>query len=207
MSPNRSSYIRCPSNQDGNVFQLSFSTVLRALQAIFAFVTMALYGIDLQHASAVHNRADSSWIYAEMVACISVVICIAHCIFTPKRGVWFIFDFVMVVLWAAQSGLFGIMYIGNHESDDKDFTLSVQRMKAAAGINLVNMVLWCIAAVYGIVCVCSCKRRTKKVDEEKDIERGVEERIQEKPEKEMSKEKEMLKEKEEKMERPPSYES
>lgn len=51
------------------------------------------------------------------------------------------------ILWAAVFGIFGQLYI--HENPEGDG--GVKRMKNAVWIDLVNMLLWLVTAVMGVV--------------------------------------------------------
>ena len=51
------------------------------------------------------------------------------------------------ILWIAVFGIFGKMYI--HEDPEGD--AGVQRMKNAVWVDLVNVFLWLISAIYGAI--------------------------------------------------------
>ncbi|RAH50640.1 MARVEL domain-containing protein [Aspergillus brunneoviolaceus CBS 621.78] len=128
--------------------------IIRTLQLIFAVLVAALYAVDLAHATETRSRASSEWIFAQTVACLSAVTAVVHCTLGRKRVVaaWSAWDFVLFVLWLAQTGVFGTIYI----SDDvellyRERTTSLLRMRVAVWIDLVNMVLWLGTTVMGLV--------------------------------------------------------
>ena len=53
---------------------------------------------------------------------------------------------VASILWAAVFGVFGKLYINANPQGDS----GIQRMKNAVWVDLVNMLLWLISAVYGL---------------------------------------------------------
>ncbi|KAH8597386.1 hypothetical protein B0O99DRAFT_489196, partial [Bisporella sp. PMI_857] len=118
--------------------------VLRLLQFTFAIIVAILYGIDLAHASSTGRHAGSAWVFAEVLVALSVIACISYYLISMRRRLWFLCDGVLVVLWAAHTGVFGQIYISNGGKTAKGegSTLSVARMKAAVWISLLNMFLW-----------------------------------------------------------------
>ena len=61
---------------------------LRTSQFTFSIVTAALYGVDLASSSSRGTRAESAWVYAEVVAALSALTCVVHCFVTVKRVLW-----------------------------------------------------------------------------------------------------------------------
>ncbi|KAJ5411306.1 uncharacterized protein N7487_005665 [Penicillium crustosum] len=132
---------------------------LRTLQFVFAVTVAGLYGVDLAHSTKSNNHAHAEWIYAEFVAALSALTCIVHCFVTVTQVGWSAWDGVLFVLWLAQVGVFGKAYTSHVNPEYEIATLSISRMRAAAWINLVNMVLWFATMVLGILwCI-----RTRKV--------------------------------------------
>jgi hypothetical protein len=139
----------------------------RTLQFVFAITVAALYGVDLAHASNIHAHAEASWIYAEILACISALTVI-HGLIKIKRGAWCVLDWVLLVLWATQSGIFGQIYLKGSNAQLGGFAQSVQRMKVAVGIDLLCMLLWSATAVHAVWCCIATRkevRRTKKLEQ------------------------------------------
>lgn len=136
--------------------------ILRILQAIFAIIVMILYGIDLRHATNIHARPNSQWIFAQVAAALSLITCIAHLFITVTRRGWFVWDWVVAILWAALFGVFGSIYIGNKmPSGETGFVTSRERMIAGAYIDMINMLLWLGTSVHGIVWCVSVRRASR----------------------------------------------
>ncbi|KAI1453538.1 hypothetical protein F4805DRAFT_442981 [Annulohypoxylon moriforme] len=136
--------------------------VLRSLQFIFAIVVAILYGIDLHNATVASTGIDSSWIYAEFVVAVSMLTCILHLFLAVTRFIWCLWDWVVFILWVAQFGVFGTIYIGGKQDNDvPDFKPSTSRMHAAVWIDMISMVLWFASAVQGIAW-CVVLSRTRK---------------------------------------------
>ncbi|PYH79064.1 hypothetical protein BO82DRAFT_267056, partial [Aspergillus uvarum CBS 121591] len=127
---------------------------IRTLQLIFATLVAALYAVDLAHATETGSHAPSEWIFAQVVACLSAVTAILHCTLGLKRVIaaWSAWDFVLFVLWLAQTGVFGTIYISEDvEPLYRERTTSLLRMRVAVWIDLVNMALWLGTTVMGLV--------------------------------------------------------
>ncbi|RAK78875.1 MARVEL domain-containing protein [Aspergillus fijiensis CBS 313.89] len=155
MKDKEESIHRCPHPDARPSSGVTTRAIIRTLQLIFAVLVAALYAVDLAHATETRSRASSEWIFAQTVACLSAVTAVVHCTLGRKRVVaaWSAWDFVLFVLWLAQTGVFGTIYI----SDDvellyRERTTSLLRMKVAVWIDLVNMVLWLGTTVMGLVC-------------------------------------------------------
>lgn len=151
---------------------------LRTLQFVLAVTVAALYGVDLAHATKTNIHARPEWVYAEFVAAVSVITCAVHCFVTVVHVTWSTWDGVLFVLWMAQVGVFGTIYVSDQPANYEEFATSVTRMRVAVWINLINMLLWLVTFVLGIAwCIRTRKvtRRTDQLDFDKDIlEVGVE---------------------------------
>lgn len=120
--------------------------VLRFLQFVFAITVIGLYAQDLKKAHKEHKYSDSKWGYATAVGTIGAVS--AMVLAWPALAMWaWGWDLVVFILFTALFGLFGNMYI--HENAEGDG--GIKRMKRAVWIDLINMLLWLITAVYGLV--------------------------------------------------------
>lgn len=140
---------------------------IRALQFIFAIVIAALYGVDLASASKAHRHGQTEWIYAELVVVLSAITCTVHCFVTVVHVAWVSWDAVLFVLWMAQMGVFGNIYI--HQEIQQEYveaTQSIPRMKASVWIGLVNMLLWLLSTVLGISWCIRTRRTTRRTDKE-----------------------------------------
>ncbi|KAM5526325.1 hypothetical protein FOXYSP1_02369 [Fusarium oxysporum f. sp. phaseoli] len=136
--------------------------VIRTLQCIFAIVVAVLYGLDLQHATDHNARAGSAWIYAELVAGISMTICMMDLLFTTASWYWCLLDGLVFILWVAQFGTFASIYLGTGDlREDQGFERLVSggRMRAAVWVNLVSMFLWLATTTQGIVVCCGHRKK------------------------------------------------
>ena len=136
---------------------------LRTLQVAFALAVVILYAIDLKTATMQHAQADSSWIFAEVVAGLSIITCGLYSYLTIKHVLWCIWNGVLFILWATTLGRFASLYLSiANESLNGPSTSSVPRMKAAIWIDLVNMLLWVVDLTATIVCCCATTRKVSK---------------------------------------------
>ncbi|CAK4033807.1 uncharacterized protein RCC_10895 [Lecanosticta acicola] len=120
--------------------------VLRFLQFIFAITVAGLYGVDLARAHKDGAGSDSHWVYAEVVAGLSAVTCLVYgLLFFLPSEILFGWDWLLFILWTALFGLFGDIYIRAHPTPEQH---GQWRMKHAVWIDLVNMLLWLITALY-----------------------------------------------------------
>jgi H+/Cl- antiporter ClcA len=90
-------------------------------------------------------------VYAVVVgsmAAISALLYALTGIFLQYRNVALLFawDWIMVILWAALSGVFGSMYI----NEKVEMQSGIHRMKVAVGFDLAGMVLWFLTAALGL---------------------------------------------------------
>ncbi|KAL8940942.1 MAG: hypothetical protein Q9211_002036 [Gyalolechia sp. 1 TL-2023] len=109
---------------------------LRFLQFVFAITVIGLYAQDLQKAHKEGKYSDSKWGYATAVGTIGAV-----------SALLLSWPALAIILFTALFGLFGNMYI--HEDAEGDG--GIKRMKRAVWIDLINMLLWLVTAVYGMV--------------------------------------------------------
>jgi len=121
--------------------------ILRLLQFALALAVCGLYGTDIQNANK-HNRgADSKWLYAVVIGGLSVVTSLVYGIPIVKSYIFFAWDTILFILWIAVFGVFGKMYI----REDAEGNSGVQRMKNAVWVDLVNVLLWLVSAIYGAI--------------------------------------------------------
>jgi hypothetical protein len=147
--------------------------ITRTLQCIFAIVVAVLYGLDLQQATDNNAKAGSAWIYAEFVAGVSMIICIAHLFLTTAVWYWGVLDGFVFILWLAQFGVFASFYLGTGEPlEDDKFAASVShgRMRSAVWVNFISMLLWLVTTTQGIMGCCA--RRREAQQQNKSIELG-----------------------------------
>ncbi|KAH9223932.1 hypothetical protein DL95DRAFT_452914 [Leptodontidium sp. 2 PMI_412] len=147
----------------GGICGIISRATLRTLQFISAITIMGIYGPDLTHSTRTHTTANSEWIFAEVAACLSALTCMTHCFVTVTRVAWCLWDWVLCVLWMAQVGVFGSIYLkGGKKEQYVGATTSEARMRAGVGVGLVNLVLWFATAVLGIAWCCRARRFTRK---------------------------------------------
>ncbi|KAL8801157.1 MAG: hypothetical protein Q9182_004662 [Xanthomendoza sp. 2 TL-2023] len=120
--------------------------VLRFLQFVFAITVIALYAQDLHGAHKLHRYADASWRYAVALGTIAAISSLALLWPTLSRMAWS-WDLIMFILFTALFGLFAKIYIHFDANGDAGNA----RMKRAVWIDLINMLLWFITAVYGMI--------------------------------------------------------
>lgn len=119
---------------------------------LFGIVVIGLYAQDLNHAHKEGKYSDGKWVFATVVGSLSAITALVYIIvlFLASNlsiALLFAWDFIIFVLWAAVFGIFGKMYIGTKVEMEP----GIQRMKNAVWIDLVNMLLWFISAVWGLV--------------------------------------------------------
>jgi len=152
------------------------STVLRVLHITFAVVVVVIYAIDLKTATQHHAIADSSWIFAEVVAGLSMITCGLYCYLSVKHVLWCIWDLVLFILWLTIFGRFASLNLSAANATlNEPLTTSVPRMKTAIWIDLVNTLLWLATLVQTVIYRCGSTRRCPKTSEEVLISGGDEE--------------------------------
>ncbi|CAF3623682.1 unnamed protein product [Fusarium graminearum] len=149
---------------------LIFHALLRVLQFTFAIVVAILYGLDLKQSTKSNARAHPSWVYAEVVAALSMISCIMQWIFMTAVWYWCFLDALISVLWLAQFGVFASIYL-DAEAEQTFAPASVDRMQAAVWINLVCFVLWFVATLYGAIGCCARFKRVRQM--KKDFRIGL----------------------------------
>ncbi|KAI9676110.1 MAG: hypothetical protein M1817_000854 [Caeruleum heppii] len=120
---------------------------LRSLQLVLALAVAGLYGTDLNNARKNGLGGDSRWIYAEVVAGLSGLTALIFMIPYLKIHILFVWDAFLCLLWLIVFGIFGKIYIQQGAKDD----VGIQRMKNAVWVDLVNMLLWFVTAVWGAI--------------------------------------------------------
>ncbi|EXJ81151.1 hypothetical protein A1O3_07441 [Capronia epimyces CBS 606.96] len=133
-------------------FRLSnvLNLLLRTLQLIDGLVVIGLYGIDLNRARKEDKYSDGKWVYAVVVGSLAAATAVGYgliSVFMHYRSLTFLFawEWTLVVLWAALSGIFGNMYL----NEKIEMETGIHRMKVAVGFDLAGMVLWFLTAVAG----------------------------------------------------------
>jgi len=122
--------------------------VLRFFQFVLALTVAGLYGIDLHRAHEAHAYTDGKWVYAEVCAGLSAFTVLVYAVPFLKSYMAFAWDWVLFCLWTALFGIFGHIYIPAHPTPKQSGQI---RMKHAVWVDLVNMLLWLITAIYATV--------------------------------------------------------
>lgn len=158
---------------NGGICGLITRTAFRTLQFVLAIIIAALYGVDLAQSTKTSTHAGSEWIYAEVVACLSAITCIIHCFRTVTHVGWCTWDFVLFVLWMAQTGVFGNIYISSSvEKDSKQETSSLDRMRSGVWISLACMVLWLGTFVLAVGWCIRTRKVVRRTDKVEAVEQG-----------------------------------
>lgn len=131
----------------GGLPGLALRVFLRFMQFVLALTVCGLYGVDLDAARKQGAYADSKWVYAEVTAGFAAVTCLVYFLPMVKSLFFFAWDWVLFVMWVVVFGIFGRMYI----SEAPEYDAGIVRMKNAVWVDLTNMLLWFITAVYGTV--------------------------------------------------------
>jgi hypothetical protein len=155
--------------------------IVRALQFVVAIAILGIYGSDLcsfpSSFSPSTTRANTDWIFAMVVALLSILTCMIYCFFAKKHLIYIFWDFVMSVLYASLAGTFGMIYLGHVDESDMMATTSLKAMRAGVGFALVAMVLWLISCVQRVMWSFrarnSARQDRRGVHEECEVEFGV----------------------------------
>ncbi|KAF2725324.1 hypothetical protein K431DRAFT_281279 [Polychaeton citri CBS 116435] len=143
-------------------------TFLRFLQFCLGLAVCGLYGQDLSAASQAGVYMDAKWVYAVTVGGIAASTCILylviHFMSWIKSHHLFSWDAVIFILWVALFGIFGKIYISANPTPEQH---GQWRMKRAVWVDLVNMLLWFVSAVWGGVVFWKARRGGKAGELEK----------------------------------------
>jgi len=119
--------------------------ILRFFQFIFALTVAGLYGVDLHAAHQAHVYTDGRWVFAEVCAGLSAVSVFVYLTHLRWLVVW---DGFLFILWTTLFGTFGKIYIPAHPTPRQTGQI---RMKHAVWIDLINMLLWFVTLISGLV--------------------------------------------------------
>ncbi|KAF2157145.1 hypothetical protein K461DRAFT_219852 [Myriangium duriaei CBS 260.36] len=135
-------------SHSGGVVGAILRAVLRFFQFVFAITVCGLYGTDLHAAHKAGVGMDGRWVYAEVVAGLSAFTCLIYAVPLIKSYWFFGWDLILFILWTALFGIFARLYIHEHPTPEQH---GLARMKHAVWIDLINMLLWLVTAVYGAI--------------------------------------------------------
>ncbi|KAL8901927.1 MAG: hypothetical protein Q9207_004950 [Kuettlingeria erythrocarpa] len=120
--------------------------VLRFLQFVFAITVIGLYAQDLNKGYRGGLYSDSKWGFATATGVIGAVSALV--LIWPALSMWaWGWDFVVFILFTAVFGLFAKIFIHEYAGDNG----AIKRLKRAVWIDLINMLLWFVTFVYGVV--------------------------------------------------------
>ncbi|KAM3424411.1 hypothetical protein BST61_g6416 [Cercospora zeina] len=182
-SKTRSPIVRYFANWYQNTSQdLGLRVGIRLLQFALALTIMILYSRDLRQFTAAKATAPASWIYAEVVAALSILVCL-WCAFVNVRHriLRLMLDFAIAILWAAQAGYFGILYWQDDGKGNvgRPELASDKKMRAAVTVGLVCVALWMLSFFQSVVWRCQAlkqglrnRRARKEVKRQRQVEFG-----------------------------------
>ncbi|PWW74124.1 hypothetical protein C7212DRAFT_215497 [Tuber magnatum] len=119
--------------------------VTRILQILIALAASGIYGRDLQFATKNDQRADSRWVFAEVVVGISILLAIAYVLPFVRSFKTFYLDGVVFLLWVVLLGIFGVLFA----KVDCRGAAGCRRMKGGVWVDVVGMLLWFATFVGG----------------------------------------------------------
>ncbi|KAI1614015.1 hypothetical protein EDD36DRAFT_212784 [Exophiala viscosa] len=139
--------VAIPSFRKSNLLNLLFRTA----QLIIGLTIIGLYGVDLNRAHREDKYTDGKWVFAVVVGTLAAVTAITYGVVGAfieyrKVAMCFAWDFVLMILFAALSGIFGSMFM--HEKTEMEW--GIHRMKVAVGFDLAGLVLFFVTGGLGL---------------------------------------------------------
>jgi hypothetical protein len=139
-------------------------SVVRFFQFIFAITILALYGVDITNQRNANGHADGRWVYGLVVALLSAITALIFMVPFFKTYKAFGWDVLLLYVfahyifrdvgpwltvfksffWVIVFGIFGHLYIPTSPYNDS-------RERSAVWIDLINMLLWLISALFGLL--------------------------------------------------------
>ncbi|KAK4944474.1 hypothetical protein LTR10_016148 [Elasticomyces elasticus] len=152
--------VAIPSFRKSNLLNL----LLRTGQLIIGLSIIGLYGVDLNRAHREDKYTDGKWVFAVVCGTLAAVTAITYGIVGAflsynRVALLFAWDFVLMILFAALSGIFGSMFM--HEAVEMEW--GIHRMKVAVGFDLAGLVLWFITGCLGLWWTLAERRGAGKV--------------------------------------------
>jgi hypothetical protein len=135
-------------SSSGGVAGALVRLVLRFFQFVLALTVAGLYGVDLHHANKAHAYTDGKWVFAEVVAGLAAFTCLVYAVPFFKSYWAFGWDWILFILWTTLFGIFGKIFIPAHPTPKQSGQI---RMKHAVWVDLTNMLLWFITAIYATI--------------------------------------------------------
>jgi hypothetical protein len=144
-------------------FEVIPRLVCRGLQFLFAIIVCGFYGnrVDSERRDD-ESGYSAEWIFALLVAGLSAVTAVLFVVAAPLSALpvvgsrikitrtyrAFGWDVILFIAWIVVFGIFAGIFLGR-DSDDKYKGASTGAMKTAVWVDLVNVILWLVSAVYG----------------------------------------------------------
>jgi len=116
---------------------------LHFIVIVFSITVAGLYGTYLHRGAEKGVPADGRWVFAVVVAILSVITNIVYIIPLPLWRYLFPWDFILFFLWVVVTGIFGNLYAKEDPEGNKD----IKMMKNAVWIDLVSLIFAFIIAV------------------------------------------------------------
>ncbi|KAJ5100462.1 hypothetical protein N7456_006514 [Penicillium angulare] len=162
------------------------TSAVRFLQFVFGLAVIGLYGQDVHHDHEDGISANAKWIYAVIVGILATSTSGIHMVLpfiikgvnnstNPKLQLpQFVWEFILCILWLTLFGIFGKMYIGVH-ADDSNKSLGdaakINRMRHAAWVDLVNLLMWVFTASWALMRWLKNKRAATESEMGYDVEK------------------------------------
>ena len=140
-------------------------TLHSSLQFVLALVVAGIYGNDMNNQLKNNQPANPAFTFTVVVAGLCCVSALAFNIPKIKAYYAFPWDWLMAVFWLAIFGKWAQVFLSrdpNNSKDDYDST-NTQQMKNMIWIDLINLSLWFMTALYGTL-VFFRRRRQIKTD-------------------------------------------
>ncbi|KAF2733794.1 hypothetical protein EJ04DRAFT_543957 [Polyplosphaeria fusca] len=121
--------------------------LIRLLQFVMGIVVIGLYATDLDKARKAGKYMDAKWVYAVFCGAFASLASLVFMLPLIKAWMFFFVDWLIWFFFLVLFGIFGKMYI----SEDAEGNAGIERMKRAVWIDLINLLLWLMTAVYGTI--------------------------------------------------------
>lgn len=127
-----------------------FLLFLRSIQTLLSLTVLILYATALSRAP----QKPSSYVYAILCSTTTLLTLCIYCVPNVPVSKFFVWDFILAVLWAALSGVFGMIYLekgGEARTEWVESSNKETGMKVAVVFDLVGMVCWMMTAGWGCI--------------------------------------------------------
>lgn len=133
-----------------NIVVIIGRSMVRFLQFVLAVTVAGMYGSRIQAEHQAGGHASSQWTFAVVVGGIAAITAVVYQLPLVKSHIFFAWDCILFILWIAVFGTFAQIYIHRPNDVASEFEgTHTQFMKNAVWVDLVNLLLWFITAIYG----------------------------------------------------------